>query len=258
MMDFTEVIANLSEAFQADDLLVMEVVPRVQVVMLALVGMQSSPGRYVSSLPNGRVYLGVTLSGVVKPELDRLHKALLGSAIEHIDCRFSAVQESPLSDFTVLNYREWPYGDKELSNYGKEKVTSLVKQFAPLLTEEEVNAIPMQWLYFKLHVSKQRNTDPKVLYRDLLLQQPKNFRQFLPLIEIMLTFSMSTAIVERGFSHMNNVKDATRTMLGNKTLNNLLEVKINGPTLKDFKPEAAIIHWMDKGKGKGHVNGHKH
>ena len=72
------------------------------------------------------------------------------------------------------------------------------------------------------------------------------------------TISMSTAIVERLFSHMNNIKDSTRTLLGNKNLNNLLEVKVNGPSLEAFKAEESILHWLEICTGTRHVNGHKH
>ena len=56
---------------------------------------------------------------------------------------------------------------------------------------------------------------------------------------------------------MNVVKDEKHTQLGNDTLNDLLEVKFNGPSLADFVPEKAILHWMNKGKGKRRVNSHK-
>ena len=87
-----------------------------------------------------------------------------------------------------------------------------------------------------------RTDHPKVVFKDLLICPPSNMIHFLPLIEIMLTISMSTAIVERVFSHMNNVNDLTRTLLGNKNLNNLLEIKIDGPSMVDFKPEEYILH----------------
>ena len=37
--------------------------------------------------------------------------------------------------------------------------------------------------------------------------------------------------------------------------NDIMEGKINGPTIDDFRPEAAILHWLNKGKGTRHVNG---
>ena len=104
MVDFTEVLGCLSEAFQADDLMVMEVLPEVEVVMYHLEEMKTNPEKCVSSLTNGKEYKGVSLSGEVHPELDQLHLKLLSSAIDHLDCRFSALQRPPLSDFAVLNY----------------------------------------------------------------------------------------------------------------------------------------------------------
>ena len=67
---------------------------------------------------------------------------------------------------------------------------------------------------------------------------------------------MTTAVVEQGFSHMNIVKSSTRTMLGNDTLNNLLEIKLNGESIKEFNPDEAIIHWLDTGRKIRHINGH--
>ena len=70
---------------------------------------------------------------------------------------------------------------------------------------------------------------------------PESFKKFMALIEIMMTISMSTAVVERGFSHMNIVKSSTRTLLGDDTLNNLLEIKLNGESIKEFNPDEAIL-----------------
>ena len=80
-------------------------------------------------------------------------------------------------------------------------------------------------------------------------------KNILPLLEIMLTHSMSTARVERGFSHMNIIKNSGRTLLRNDTLNSCMEIKVNGPTLEEFKADAAVLHWMNN--GQRHLNGHK-
>ena len=85
-------------------------------------------------------------------------------------------------------------------------------------------------------------------------------KHFLPLVEIMLTISMSTAQVERGFSHMNIIKRSERTKLRNDSLNNCMEIKINGPVLvDDFIADAAINHWLTANGDKvsKHLDGHK-
>ena len=258
MMDLTEVIGSLSEAFQADNLMVIDVIPRVESAMLALEEMKSSPGRSVSSLVSGSEYKGVTLSGKVTPELGKAHIRLVTSAIDHMDSRFGVLQNLPLSAFTVLNYKQWPYDRKELVSYGMDEIKCLVQHFTPMLSEEDVDAVPREWLDFKLHVIKLRSSEPKSVYKDFLMAPPHHIRHLMPLVQIMMTLSMSTAIVERGFSHMNIVKNSTRTLLNNNTLNDLMELKINGPTLTNFTPDKAIIHWMNKGKGSRHLNGHRH
>ena len=63
MFDFTELLGYLSEAFQADDLMVMEVHPEVEAAIWHLEEMKTSPGKCVSSLTNGKEYKGVSLSG---------------------------------------------------------------------------------------------------------------------------------------------------------------------------------------------------
>ena len=257
MMDFTEVIGGLSEAFQADDLLVMDAITKVEAANFAMVEMKIHPGKSISTLTGGNVYRGVTLSGDVKPMLDQRHMNLLDCGIDHMGDRFRALQIPPLSDFSVLNYRAWPYDTAALAAFGNEQVQRLVQHFAPVLTKEEVEGAAWVWPAFKYHMSKQRTSDPKQVYRDLLLLPPVDLKLFLPLIEIMMVHSMSTAIVERGFSIMNVVKDARRSLLGNDSLNDLMEIKINGPTLADFTPDSAIDHWLKKAIGTRHINGHK-
>ena len=56
---------------------------------------------------------------------------------------------------------------------------------------------------------------------------------------------------------MNIVTSSIWTLLGNDTMNNLLEVKLNGPSIKDFSPATAIMHWLENGPGKRHIGGHK-
>ena len=258
MIDFTDVIGYLSLSFQADDLIIVDVLPMLDNVITSLVEMKTVPGKCVSSLTKGHQYGDVILSGEVKPELDDLHQGMLDSAVEQIDDRFIGLQKPPLSDFAVLNYTHWPYDLKELATFGRGQIINLVDQFSPLLSMEEAEAIPREWQAFKRHVCHLRTSDPKAVFRDLLVRPPASMVHFLPLVEIMLTISMSTAIVERLFSHMNNIKDSTRTLLGNKNLNNLLEVKVNGPSLEAFKAEESILHWLEICTGTRHVNGHKH
>ena len=85
-----------------------------------------------------------------------------------------------------------------------------------MLSENEVAEAPKQGMAFKLHIDRYRTSRPKEVYKNLLSDSdpPPSIKHVLPIIEIMLTISVSTAIVERGFSHMNNIKSSTRSNLG--------------------------------------------
>ena len=52
------------------------------------------------------------------------------------------------------------------------------------------------------------------VFTDILLQNEEEFKALLPILEIMLTISVSTASCERGFSAMNRQKTSLRTRLG--------------------------------------------
>ena len=196
MRDFIQVITTLSKLFQDNKLLIVDVLPQVEVTMLKLVEMQSNPGISITSLTKGKVYNDVDLSGEVAPELKKLHTDLATAAVNFMDARFKPLQRPPYSDFRIFNFIQWPYDQVHLYSYGIEEVQRLVNHFAPLLTEEEVEGALNEWLNFKLHVRHLRQEELRVVYRDLLIQPPVTMKNFLPLIEIMLTLSMSTAQVE--------------------------------------------------------------
>ena len=80
--------------------------------------------------------------------MDQLHLKLLNFAIDHTVSRISALQKPPPYDFAVLNY-------------GKEKVRCQVQNFAPVLTEMEVDAIPMQWMN---HLFPLRTSESNLIY----------------------------------------------------------------------------------------------
>ena len=141
MIDLSSVIASLSLMFQANDLLIIDALPTIETAMLKLIEMKSIPGDNISSIVHGFEYDGVLLTGPVEPELQQLHIRIIDSAINQIDARFKVLQQSPITDFAVLDYRQWPHETSELAVYGKEHIENLVKHFAPVLTEEEVEGV---------------------------------------------------------------------------------------------------------------------
>ena len=61
--------------------------------------------------------------------------------------------------------------------------------------------------------------------------------------ELLFTLPFSTAKVERLFSTLKIIKNERRTNLSCSTLNDLLEVNTEGPSLNDFSADAAVDLW---------------
>ena len=64
----------------------------------------------------------------------------------------------------------------------------------------------------------------------------RNFPNFRHIIDIISVLPTSNAKVERSFSIMQRVKNDWRNRLGEKMLENLIRIKLDGPDLKTFDP----------------------
>ncbi|KAI2652236.1 Zinc finger protein 862 [Labeo rohita] len=129
---------------------------------------------------------------------------------------------------------------EELANYGDEEVNYLVTHFASLLDEEEKKKIPQEWMDLKMWLAEHRGSKLDCLYRDLLSEKPEHLSLILLLVKLMLTLSPSTAICERGFSCMNRVKTTHRTSLQPETLNDCMQLSINGESVESFCPDKVV------------------
>ena len=69
--------------------------------------------------------------------------------------------------------------------------------------------------------------------------------------ELLFSLPFSTAKVERLFFTLKIIKNERRINLNCSTLNDLLEVNTEGPTLKDFSADAAVdLWWTDCSSGR--------
>ena len=80
-------------------------------------------------------------------------------------------------------------------------------------------------------------------------QDRENVQHILPLVNIMLTISPSTAECERGFSAMNKIKIESRTSMSQDTLKNLMRISSDGPNLIEYNVTDSVVHWMNSSMG---------
>ena len=91
----------------------------------------------------------------------------------------------------------------------------------------------------------------------MLLESYDDFNGMHVLLQIMMTFSASTAACERGFSCMNKQKITLRTALSYSSLDDVMRISIDGKEISNFDPDFHVKSWMSKDAGSKHVMGHE-
>ena len=141
----------------------------------------------------------------------------------------------------LLNFVSWPIDTPAFDTFGDLEVSLLVNHFKPLLEKNEVSldAVPTEWSAFKYYAAQNLQGNSNI-WPLLLTHYRGNFPNLAHLIEILLLFPISNATVERGFSTMRQMKTDWRSRLGEETLDHLLRISADGPTLSLFNPNPAV------------------
>ena len=56
---------------------------------------------------------------------------------------------------------------------------------------------------------------------------------------------------------MNIQKTTLRTQLASGTLNAIMKISVDGPSIDEFEPLIHVKKWIEKAHGKRHLTGHK-
>lgn len=91
------------------------------------------------------------------------------------------------------------------------------------------------------------------LWETFLTKMPyKNyFVDVLHLVEIMLVMPISAAQCERAVSAQNRIKSSLRVALGSSTLEDLICIAAEGPSVLNFDPTPAVDKWLTRNKDVG-------
>ncbi|WAR19983.1 ZN862-like protein [Mya arenaria] len=111
----------------------------------------------------------------------------------------------------IADLKQWPKSWDNLRDYGDQELQML-------------NKLPWSWAEIHEVMSKK-------------------FQNILPVMDLIMTISPSSAEAERGFSQLKLIKTRLRTRLSQSVLNNLLCIKLEAPSIELFDPTHAINHW---------------
>ena len=139
----------------------------------------------------------------------------------------------------IYDPRNWPKEREELILYGKQQLDSISIHFESVLGVDIDEKAKEQWMALNLLIAKWFAHIYEIFKSvgKLLKEQTLKFPDISKVVEITLLLPMHTAAYERRFSKMNIIKSDYHTQLQSVSLNNLMYLSIDGPSIQEFDPQ---------------------
>ena len=110
---------------------------------------------------------------------------------------------------------------------------------------DTLDSIMTDWNSFKLYwLDNMQGLQQNQVWSLLLSQYKEKFLNLAHLVNILMVFSISNAEVERGFSAMRCIKIDWRSSLGEDTLDSLMRISTDGPSLEHFDPKPTVARFF--------------
>eukprot|EP00057_Strongylocentrotus_purpuratus_P017041 XP_011671515.1 PREDICTED: zinc finger protein 862-like [Strongylocentrotus purpuratus] len=133
---------------------------------------------------------------------------------ECVDARFSDFNSQLFQAFKVLDTNAWPRDKPSLDQFGHKELNTVFEHFKGLLQEVQPESIQMEWNSFKSYWnSSLMDLQSSDVWRAFVKVSTSKYPNLGLLIRVLLTFPISNAKVERGFSTMRRIKTDWRCRL---------------------------------------------
>lgn len=174
----------------------------------------------------------------------RIKQELIPGIVSHITNRMKSFDEEIFSAFKIADHSLWDYSN---ADYGVAEIKAIFSPFEDSLKSHgfSIDLALFEWRALKKVVRDkyQHFTNKVAMWKQLFIHYQVQFPHILLIIELVLVTPYSSASVERGFSLMSRLLSNTRLILSNKTLDDLMALRINFPVLLscDSKYEQKLV-----------------
>lgn len=161
-----------------------------------------------------------------------------------------------VKDMLIFNVDAWPCDTQDLVDFGNNKIDGLTSWFKPTLQKAgcDFDSISEEWFSLKVLINTTfLDKDYTNLWEIMLTKLPykDDFKNLIHLVEIMLVQPISPAQCERAISAQNRVKNSLRVALGSSTLEDLIRITAEGPSVEEFHPAPVVDKWLLRDREAG-------
>lgn len=215
---------------------------------------------FLKETGEGNVFkeIEITRDGNDVAQYEKIKKSVLDEIGQSITERFHLFNDPVVKASSVLDPETWPGDPEELASFGYDQLQIISNRYQGLLEKAGFRAecFGSEWQGVKSLVSLIKHKTTPDIYSVLFSKHEEEFPNVLLITEIVLTWPLSTAACERGFSAMNHTKTIQHSSLTPKTLDNNLRISIKyqspkkSERVKSFVLSGhladAVKHWQEK------------
>lgn len=253
LCDYLTIFKELSLVFQKSNFLLSQTKVHVEKALKNLENLKSTPANYEENFLNevslSGIFQDIKLSDISDKKfcIDKTNLIEAGKAF--LKARFIENENEIVAATGIFDTFSWPEG-KQMQDFGDSEIELLSRHFSSCLdiNENDVSKTVDEWYEFKV-LGKNLALDSLF---ERCISMKDRFPHLTNLLSIVLTLPVSTSSCERGFITMNTIKNKLRSNLKQESLNSLMFINLNGPSLKEFNPEKSIDRWYFKGKTQKH------
>ncbi|XP_050391917.1 uncharacterized protein LOC126810731 [Patella vulgata] len=184
-------------------------------------------------------YLGIQVRQTIQTLIDNINDKFPNNDIMAAFCVFSPPKIPEM---------------EELENYGCKEIGVLLDHFGNSVPRGndsmiiERSSAEKEWPTFRTFMAEK---SPGLSYLELLSKVSqeglsKQFPNMTRLMEIGLVIPSSSAVFQQGFTRQNVIKTKLRSCMTLKTLDELMRISMEGPTLQNFDPTSVLLKWKSK------------
>ena len=240
-------LKNLSNSLQSDQICVSEVNNSLEMTKSALETFREmpAPGSWLHQVEEGS-FEDVQLKGT-DCSFTSSSQLFLNKILASLDNRFEDMGKGVLEATSIFSFKAWP-NKANMKDFGKHEVGVLAKHFHKVLEEQEVDAskLLVEWVQFRDSLYKRAGWEEhlrSVTWREMNRLHGETCSNILHLADLVLTLPASTAVCERGFSHLKRTKTDFRSKLGASALRDSLLTTLHTPGVEEFDPLPAAQLW---------------
>lgn len=257
MLDLTKVLSNLSKKLQKDDLSLEECRMSIEATKNLVEVLKTNAGKeeneFESTLTEDSEYKTVKLLGKRDDNYDikKIRSTICDNIIYSMNARYRDIFENKiLKNFHIFDPLNLPKNEEELLNFGTSELLEIIEALPASVSHHlEHRDLLAEYMFWKVWAKNKKGSISAVWNRFICEQDTNEQDDCAGLVSIILmykTLPISTAICERGFSLLNNIKTDKRNKLNVDTLDILIRIKLHGPVIEDFDSTEAIEMWWQE------------